>query len=348
MSEPRHASAPILEAHGGQPAEEASSVLFGIALAGAIAAASFALRLLPGVSALSPMILSIVLGMGFHNIVGTPAGAKPGVVFSMRRILRFGIMLLGFQLTVQQIADVGLFGLAIIATSLIGCFLFASWAGTILGVETRLTQLIAAGTSICGASAVIATNTVTEAPDEDVAYAVVCVTMFGTIAMFLYPLLPGLLHLTPRSFGLWAGASIHEVAQVVAAAYQDGKSAGDYGTIAKLTRVIMLAPMVLALGAFAARKGSESTAARKSVPMPYFILGFVAAMAVNSLIVIPGGPKSAIVTATTFLLSLALAALGLETDFGKLKAKGMRPLMLCAVATIFIATLSLMLVKAVG
>jgi uncharacterized integral membrane protein (TIGR00698 family) len=327
-------------------ADGARQVFFGIALAGMIALSAFALRSLPGVSALSPMILSIMLGMGFHNIVGTPAAARPGVVFAMRRILRFGIVLLGFQLTAEQIVDVGFAGVAIIAVSLIACFLFTSWAGGILGIEKKLTQLIAAGTSICGASAVIATNIVTDAPDEDVAYAVVCVTMFGTVAMVLYPLLPGLLHLAPRAYGLWAGASIHEVAQVVAASYQGGKSAGDYATIAKLTRVIMLAPMVLALGAMAAR--GRAGGKRKSVPLPFFILGFLATMGINSLVAIPPMPKNLIVLATTFLLSLALAALGLETDLGRMRAKGARPLVLGGAATIFIAGLSLMLVKAAG
>jgi uncharacterized integral membrane protein (TIGR00698 family) len=323
-------------------------ILFGIALSALIAAAAFALRAIPGVSVFSPMILAIVLGMAFHNVVGTPAAAKAGVAFAMRRILRFAIMLLGFQLTAQQIADVGFAGVAVIAASLIASFLFAIWAGRILGVEEKLTQLIAAGTSICGASAVIATNTVSQASDEDVAYAVVCVTMFGTIAMFVYPFLPDVLHLAPRAYGLWAGASIHEVAQVVAAAYQEGKSAGDYGTITKLTRVIMLAPTVMALGALAARKGKENASAPKPAPMPTFIAGFVAAMAVNSVFAIPPMPKGVIVMTTTFLLSLALAALGLETDIGKLRAKGTRPLMLCGAATIFIAVLSLMLVKAAG
>jgi uncharacterized integral membrane protein (TIGR00698 family) len=325
----------------------ALSVAFGIGLCALLAASAFLLRAIPGFSALSPMILSIVLGMGFHNLIGTPAAARAGTVFAMRRILRLGVMLLGFQLTVQQIRDVGLGGVAIIAVSLLACFAFTTVAGRVLKVERKLTELIAAGTSICGASAVIATNIVTQASDEDLAYAVVCVTLFGTIAMFVYPLLPAILDLSPRHYGLWTGASVHEVAQVVAAAYQDGKEAGDYGTITKLTRVIFLAPMVLGLGALAARRGPQRHAGN-GVPMPYFILGFLAAVFANSMFAIPPMPKAALVAATTFLLSLSLAALGLETDFGKLRAKGMRPLLLCGAASLFLAELSFMLVKALG
>jgi uncharacterized integral membrane protein (TIGR00698 family) len=286
--------------------------------------------------------------MGFHNVVGTPVVAKPGVTFSMRRILRFAIILLGLQLTLAQVAEVGLKGVAIIATTLVATFLFTKWAGRRLGVDEKLAELIAAGTSICGASAVVATNSVTRAPDEDVAYAVACVTIFGSAAMFLYPLLPGLLHLTPHAYGLWAGASIHEIAQVVAAAFQGGKSAGDFGTIAKLTRVTMLAPMVIALGFLAARRqrGEDASASRQSVPMPWFVLGFLALVFVNSVAPLPAQAKSVVVPVTAFLLSTALAAMGLETDIRKLKAQGLKPLLLGAIAWGFIGLFSLVLIKA--
>src|SRR5690606_19143770 len=143
-----------------------------------------------------------------------------------------------------------------------------------LGVDRKLSELIAAGTSICGASAVIATNTVTKAPDEDVAYAVACVTIFGSIAMFTYPLLPGLLGLDPQAFGLWAGASIHEIAQVVAAAFQGGEQAGQFGTIAKLSRVMFLAPMVIGLGILSVRSAADDAAkGRSNVAIPWFVIG---------------------------------------------------------------------------
>jgi uncharacterized integral membrane protein (TIGR00698 family) len=318
--------------------------VFGAAFCGVIAAAGFALRQAPGFSSFSPMILSILLGIAFHNLAGTPAVAKPGVTFAARRILRVGIVLLGFQLTAAQIAQVGFAGIGVVVCSVVGCFAFTAWAGRKIGVEPKLTELIAAGTSICGASAVIATNAVTQASEEDTAYAVVCVTGFGTLAMFLYPALATLLQLDPRSYGLWAGASIHEVAQVVAASYQHGKSAGDYGTITKLTRVMMLAPVVIALGALAARRVRAGGMGIAKAPVPWFVVGFLAAAGVNSVAVIPALSKSIIVSVTTFLLSVALAALGLETDLAKVWAKGIRPLLLGAAATLFIGVLALGLV----
>ncbi|MGJ4927854.1 YeiH family protein [Bradyrhizobium sp. HKCCYLS2038] len=319
----------------------------GVALSAAIAAGAFGLRLLPGLGMFSPMILSIVTGMALHNIVGTPALMKPGVAFSMRRVLRLAIILLGLQLTAAQVVEVGGRGLLVIALSLAGTFLFTVGIGRLLGVDRKLAELIAAGTSICGASAVIATNTVTRAPDEDVAYAVACVTVFGSIAMIVYPLLPALLHLDAHAFGLWSGASIHEIAQVVAAAFQEGQQAGEFGTIAKLARVMLLAPVVLTLGVLAtrrARRGGHGHASAQP-PLPWFVFGFIALVGVNSVITVPPEAKMIIVTTTTFLLSMALAAMGLETDFAKLKAKGLRPLALGFAAFLFIAGFSLALVK---
>ena len=327
-------------------AEAVIAALPGVSLTGGIALLAFALRQIPGIGMFSPMILATVIGMLFHNLVGTPAICRPGVVFSLKKILRLGIILLGFQLMLSQVAAVGVVGVAIILATLVATFVFTKSLGRLMGVDPKLAELIGAGTSICGASAVIATNTVTEGSDSDVAYAVACVTVFGSLAMLLYPLLPALLHLSPRDFGLWSGASIHEIAQVVAASFQDGPAAGQFGTVAKLTRVMMLAPMVIGLGMIAARKArGDGSKARKAPPMPWFVLGFVAVMLLNSAITVAPHEKAQIVTLTNFLLSMALAAMGLETDFAKLKQEGLKPLMLAACAWIFIAGFSLALVK---
>ena len=328
------------------------AILPGLLLASAVAISSYLLRQLPGMTTFSPMILAILFGMAFHNLVGTPAIAKPGVTFSLRRLLRIAIILLGLQLTITQVIEVGGRGIGIIAATLVATFAFTVWMGKLLGVDRKLAQLIAAGTSICGASAVIATNTVTDAHDEDVAYAVACVTVFGSVAMFGYPLLPGLLHLDPHAFGLWSGASIHEIAQVVAASFQDGQKAGEFGTIAKLSRVMLLAPTVIALGSMAAWRAAKNapTAVASSArpPMPWFVLGFVALVGLNSLITIPAEARIWVAAATTFLLSIALAAMGMETDVRKLTARGIRPALLGALAFLFIASFSLALIKLIG
>ncbi len=322
----------------------------GLLLTMAIAGLAYVLRKVPGIDTFSPMILAILLGILFHNIVGTPARAKGGVVFSLRRILRLAIILLGLQLTASQVAAVGGTGIGIIVVTLIATFTLTKAMGRVLGVERKLAELIAAGTSICGASAVIATNTVTEGSDEDVAYAVACVTVFGTLSMFLYPALGTLIHLDMHHYGLWAGSSIHEIAQVVAAAFQHGKEAGDFGTIAKLSRVMLLAPLVMTLGIIAVRRGAGASGAKagRKTPMPWFVLGFIAMIGVNSLGIIPADATHAVTPVTTFLLTMALAAMGLETDIRKLRAKGVRPLALGALSWVFISCFSLALILTIG
>jgi uncharacterized integral membrane protein (TIGR00698 family) len=322
----------------------ALDLLPGLLLTAMLAALAYALHGLPLFGVFSPMILAILLGMVFHNVIGTPTRARTGIAFSMRRLLRLGIILLGLQLTAAQVAAVGFGGVAIIAAALISTFLFTKAMGRWLGVDPKLTELIAAGTSICGASAVIATNTVTRGRDEDVCYAVACVTLFGSIAMFTYPLLGTALQMNTQDYGLWTGASIHEIAQVVAASFQHGQDAGQSGTIAKLTRVMMLAPMVFALGWAALRRRAPGEAKQGGVPMPWFVLGFLALVGVNSVISIDPAVRAAIVQLTTFLLAMALAAMGLGADFKKLVAAGPRPLLLGAAATLFISTFSLALV----
>lgn len=338
------------------PASAVAVILPGLLLVGVITAAAQALRLLPGVGVLSPMILAILLGTGFHNLIGTPLRARPGVQFAMRRLLRLAIVLLGLQLTFAQVVQVGGRGMAIIAATLLATFLFTRWAGARLGVERKLAELIAAGTAVCGASAVIATNTVTRGSDEDAAYAVACVTVFGSLAMFLLPVLAAVLGLDARTYGLWAGASIHEIAQVVAAAFQHGQVAGEFGTVAKLSRVMLLAPLVLALG-WAARRfpagddapGDDASGeVRAAVPVPWFVLGFIALVVFNSVVAVPAPAQRVVVVLTTVLLTMALAAMGLATDVRKLRAKGLRPFLLGALAWLFIGCFSLALITLLG
>ncbi|MFM7800509.1 MAG: YeiH family protein, partial [Planctomycetota bacterium] len=181
----------------------------GLALGAAVAAAGFGLKWsgLPGLSTLSPLMLAILVGMAVRNTVGRPEGARPGLAFALRTPLRLGIVLLGLQVTLTEILGIGVAGLALLAFALISTFLFTVWLGERLGVAPGLTQLIAAGTGICGASAIVATNTVVRDNDESVAYALATVTLFGTIAMFAYPVLGGWLPLSDRGYGLWTGAS---------------------------------------------------------------------------------------------------------------------------------------------
>jgi uncharacterized integral membrane protein (TIGR00698 family) len=309
----------------------------GALLAAALAAIAFLIQRLPGVTILSPMIIAILLGVTFSSVFSVSDGMKPGLAFSSRKLLRLGIMLVGFQITFGQVVSVGLAGLAIVTLALISTFIFTKVVGRALGVDDKLTELIASGTAVCGVSAIVATNTVTRASDEDVAYSIAAITALGSIAMFLFPIFQSLLQLDPLSYGLWAGASLHEIAQVAGATMQVGKVEGDFGIITKLSRVVMLIPLVVGLGHLAQYRAKRQDAA--GVPIPWFIVGFAALVAINSLIAIPGELRDWIAYLARYLLSVALAALGLQMVLRKVTEKGIRPLLLATIATLFITGL---------
>jgi uncharacterized integral membrane protein (TIGR00698 family) len=230
-----------------------------------------------------------------------------------------------------------------LATTLIATIAF----GKLFGVDGKLAQLIAVGTSICGASAIVAANIVTRASDEDVAYALACVTFCGTIAMFAFPAMILVTGLDGYHYGLWTGAAIHEVGQVVGAAFQGGQTAGEFGTIAKLTRVVMLAPIILALGFISQKVAPNSMNADVQSPVrfPPFILIFLSVVTFNSFVAVPAEMKSSVAMAATTCLTMALAAIGLASDVRKLRKRGLKPLLLGISASIVIAGVSLALLK---
>lgn len=303
-----------------------------------LAWASIELHTLPQLAAVSALMIAIVLGMLVRNTVGIPAACGPGIRFSLRRILRFAIVLLGFQLSARQIVEVGGKGVLIVAVTLAAAFFFTTWLGGRLGVDRKLAELIAAGTSICGASAVVATNSVTEGSDEDVAYAIAVVTLFGCASMLLYPVGSALIQMPAHAYGLWAGASIHETAQVLAAAFQGGAVSGQIATVSKLSRVMLLAPVVLTLGWVTRRRdGAGSFSGKKTaIPVPLFLLGFIAAIGINSAAILPPSTTQLLVKTDQFLLALSLGAMGLETSFRKVREAGLKPMLLGSGAWLFI------------
>ncbi|NMM45636.1 YeiH family putative sulfate export transporter [Rhodospirillaceae bacterium KN72] len=320
------------------------NLLPGLAAAGLLAGVGIAVRDWCGSPMVSPMVVAMVLGIAVRNSIGVPTALKPGLAISLRPILRLGIVLLGFRLTLDQIGAVGLAGGGVIVATLCATFLFTKALGRVLGVDARLAELIAAGTSVCGASAVLATNTVTRGSDEDVAYAIACVTVFGSVSMLLFPFLAGPLGLSAHDFGLWAGASIHEVAQVVGAGFAQGDTAGEFATIAKLSRVVLLAPLVLSLGFVARRRGGNAGTAP---PKPWFVFGFVLVVALNSAMAIPTEALSVLNGVSGLMLTMALGAMGLETDIGKLRQEGLRPLILGAVAWVFVSGTALVMIRSI-
>jgi uncharacterized integral membrane protein (TIGR00698 family) len=321
-------------------------LLPGLALAAAIAVLAVLLRRLPALATTSALLLAILLGMAWRNLVGTPAAAIPGLIASLQRPLRIGIALLGLQLTVAQVAEVGVGGVALIVACVAASFAFTVGAGRWLGVEPGLSRLIAAGTSICGASAIVAANTVVRDRDESVAYSLAVVTLCGTVVMLLYPLLGSVLRLSDHWYGLWIGASVHEVAQALAAGFAHGQDAGEFATVSKLTRVLMLAPLVLLLAALA-RRALSAVASDARTPTPWFVYVFIALVLLASSGGVPDGILDAARWASQSLLALALAAVGLCTDLRSIVARGWRPFALGGLAAAFIGILALVLVFSV-
>ncbi|WP_456307248.1 YeiH family protein [Paeniroseomonas aquatica] len=308
----------------------------GLATACAIALAATVLRNATGIAALNPVVLALAIGMAVRAMLGASPTLRPGIAFAVRPLLRAAIVLLGLGVTLGQLLDLGIGALAL-AVAVVACTLpFTIWLGGRLGVDQPLAQLIGAGTAICGASAIVAANQVARGRDEDVTYALAVITLCGTAAMLAYPALAAPLGLDARAYGLWAGASVHEVVQAVGAAAAGGPQSG---TVMKLARVVLLAPAVAALGLWAGRGGGTKA------PVPWFALGFLALVALRSTGLVPDILVDASRTLVPLMLATSVAALGLSTALGALRARGAAPLLLGVASTLFIALLGLAGVK---
>jgi uncharacterized integral membrane protein (TIGR00698 family) len=305
-----------------------------------------------GISALT---LAIALGMLVGNTIypRLAAAAAGGVAFSKQALLRAGVILYGLRLTFQDIADVGIAGVIIDALVLSSTFALAWWAGTrVFGLDRKTALLIGAGSSICGAAAVMAAEPVVRGRAEQVTVAVSTVVVFGTLAIFLYPALYrwnahyGLLPVTPAGYGIFAGSTIHEVAQVVAAGHAVTEAAANTAVITKMVRVMMLAPFLIMLSTYLSRHPEPELAAdavpepapaqplesasKRRIVIPWFALGFVAVAAANSALVLPHALVTSVVALDTFLLAMAMAALGVTTQVSAIRTAGIKPLGLAA------------------
>jgi len=302
----------------------------------------------------SPLIVAILIGIFIGNLVRIPEILKPGIIFSLKKILRIAIVFLGFRLTFQNVRDVGMEGLIVDAVMLTSTFLFGVWiARRFFGLEPEMSYLIASGSSICGASAILATAPVVKAQMHHAAMAVATVTIFGTIAMFLYPVVYKLfgshLGLDEILYGIWTGATVHEVAQVVAAGFAVSDVAGNTATISKLTRVMMLAPFLIALSFYLATKNSTHGVgiSLRDIPVPYFVFGFIAMVIVNSMHILSQTAVNYINIIDGFLLTISMGAMGLETNIKKIKGIGMKPLYAAFIIFIFLFTVGIISLKIV-
>ncbi len=295
--------------------------------------------------AISPLIIGIVIGMFYANTLRShiPKEWVPGIVFSSKQLLRFAIILYGFRITFQQIAEVGLAGLTVSTVMLTTTFILGWWLGVkFFGLDRDTAVLTASGSSVCGAAAVLATEPVLNAEPYKSAVAVGTVVLFGTIAMFTYPALykSGILHMDPATYGIYVGGTVHEVAQVVAAGGAVSEVAMNNAVIVKMTRVMMIAPLLIILGILVS-KGTTAAAGEKKfkITIPWFAVWFIVMAGINSFLInIPSIQPAihAINELDTFLLTMAMTALGMETSVEKFKQAGAKPVALAAVLAVWL------------
>lgn len=290
---------------------------------------------------LSPLVIGIVLGIFYANTLHNqlPSAWETGITFSAKKILRFAIVFYGFRITFQQIAEVGMDGFLVSLIMLSTTFILGTWLGhKVFGMEKDTSMLTASGAAVCGAAAVLATEPVLKAEEYKTAIAVSMVVLFGTISMFLYPLLYtaifenaiGFLHMSAREFGIYVGGTIHEVAQVVAVPFSvpgAPEEMANSAIIVKMTRVIMIAPMLIILGIYLSYTAKKEGGVSGNVKLviPWFAVYFIGVAGFNSLHLIPDNIVNIINEIDTFLLTMAMTALGMGTRFSKFKGLGLAP-----------------------
>ena len=315
--------------------------LNGIFFVGLFAAAVMQLAAIPAIQRMgfSPLVLGIVAGMLYGNFVrsGGSPGWDQGVHLCARKLLRIAVAFYGLNISFQQIASVGASGLLVSISVVVSTLVVGAWIGRkLLGLDRDTALLTAAGSAICGAAAVLAfESTLRNAPHKS-AVAVATVVLFGTVSMFLYPILFHLdfLALDAKGWGLFTGGTVHEVAQVVAAGSAMGPEALEVATIVKMTRVALLVPVLLVLGLWLRSRfsGSDGDAAGGSgkIPVPVFLFGFLLLAGINSLGIIPENIIVALRRLDIFALTMAMTALGMESRFGQIRRAGARALALAA------------------
>ena len=314
--------------------EKRSNMLHGVLLIALFSCAAFYIgdTALMRQLSFSPLIIGIMLGMLYANSLRNrlPETWVPGILFSSKQLLRLGIILYGFRLTFQNIVDVGLSAIIIDAIVVIVTIAGGGFVGRSLQMEKEVALLTSVGSGICGAAAVLGAEATIKSKPYKTAVAVSTVVIFGTISMFIYPVLyrNGVLEVSANQMGVYTGATLHEVAHVVGAGNAMGKEISDVAIIVKMLRVIMLVPVLLILGYWAsgAKKKMRTTA-----PIPWFALGFLAVIGFNSFGLLPAGVIEFINGLDTFLLTMAMTALGAETNIEKFKKAGAKPFVLALI-----------------
>lgn len=293
----------------------------------------------------------IALGLGLALNLVLPSRRdhlKSGLQFTSKRVLRLAIILLGSSLSVRQIFEVGRYSLVVMVFTLAAAFGFGHLFGRLLKLNWRMSSLISAGTGVCGGSAVAALAPVIDADESDVTYAIAATFIFDMAMVILFPIMGRYLGLSDLAYGLWTGTAVNDTSSVVAAGYAFSEAAGDFATIVKLTRTLSIIPIVLIFSALTAVKQAKSQSGGElnrwshvKAIFPWFILGFLGFAVLNSLGGIPNGLGTVLKGASRFMMTMALGAIGLNTDLAKLKAAGFNPMTHGFIISVIVIVVSL-------
>uniref|UniRef100_UPI00255A04B4 YeiH family protein n=1 Tax=Bacillus cytotoxicus TaxID=580165 RepID=UPI00255A04B4 len=317
----------------------------GIGITLLIAIAAKYLAQLPFLSIMGQLVIAILIGMIWRAAIGVPHQAIAGTNFASKKLLRLGIILLGMRLNLVDIAKAGP-KVLVMAAIVITFTLTVVYALTrFCKVEKKLGILTACGTAICGAAAVVAIGPQVKAKDEEVAVSAAIVAILGTIFTLAYTLLYPVLNLSPYGYGVFSGATLHEIAHVIAAAAPGGSQSVDIAVIMKLTRVAFLVPVAILIGIWFQR--GEGTGEKKSwrdIPIPWFIFGFLAVSAFHSLGIIPEKIASDIVVISYMLMAMAMAGLGLNVEFKTFRKLGTKAFVAGLIGSVLLSVLGYTLV----
>lgn len=311
--------------------------LVGVGLGGAVAISAV-------IPSLSRLVIAVVIGAALGNIGLATVATRPGFTFAAKRLMRVGVVLLGFRLSIGQITDLGPTTLSVIVFTVFATFFGTQALGRRMGLSPGFSLLVGTGFGICGLSAIAAVEDATDSTEDEVATAMGLVTLFGTLAIFVVPFVGGAIGLTDVQLGTWIGASVHDTAQVVAAAGTGGAAVLTTAIAVKLTRILLLAPIVTGVNVqrsrSVARSGAE-TDTRRPPPIPLFVAGFMACVLIRTIDVVPDGGLDAAKTAEGLMLTAAMVGLGAGVDVRGIRRLGPRPLVLGLASWIGIAAVSL-------
>ena len=310
----------------------------GIILSIGIAAIACFIESLIPIHLIGSAVIAMFIGMILNYFLRNTKTFASGIKFTSKKILKLAIILLGLSLNVTTILYVGKLSLVVMVFTLLTCFGGGYFIGKALGLNWKLSNLISAGTGICGGSAIAAIAPTIEADDNDVAYALSATFLFDMAMILLFPIMGRAIGMSDQAFGIWAGTAVNDTSSVVATGYAFSEAAGDFATMVKLTRTLAIIPTVITFSLInlrirkkeaLANSGSEKELKANfkiTKIFPWFILGFVAMSIITSLLPIPSAVVSGTKSVSKFLMVSALAAIGLNTSFVKLKKSGIRPM----------------------